>query len=807
MLKNYFKVAIRNLYRYKGFSLINILGLAIAITGCLLIGLFVWDESRYDKFVKDGDNIYRITLNTTNEAGTRSLANTPPIYGPYLTENFPEVKQMTRLMLWGGKMLMEAGDKRGYEEKGFIADSTFFSMFPLKFIAGDPNTALHGPTSVVITETIAKKYFGTTDAVGKTIKLDKEDFIIKGVLADLPEHFHLEFNYIFPISAAGLPAERMQRWTWQQFFTYVKVAEGTDVAKLEAKFRDVVKNNQSARDEEEGTVTIPSFQALTDIHLHSSGYEYDNAKRGNATYVKGLTIIAIFVLLIACFNFINLATARSFRRAKEIGVRKVIGADRKQLIFQFTGETILVSLIAIVIAVLTTLVVLPYLNNFTGKSISFNLFENPVLLLLIIAIALVIGVLSGLYPALVMSGFQPIRVLKGLKPTGDNSNSSGMLRKVLVVVQFALSALLIVCTVIVYKQINYLNSKDLGFSKDQLLYFTVRGNVEDNPELFKNELKRSSGVVSVTGGYGLPGDQFATDGIIVPTPEGDKEHSAVQIMVDHDYVKTMGLELIAGRDFSREFPTDTSEAFIINETAVKQLGFGTPQAALGKRLHWEIWGGDSLNPLKKGQVIGVVKDFHMKSLHEKLSTTVLQINPENLAKMAVKVKAADLPATINFIKATWDKMVPEYPFEYKFLDENFSAMYNAEQKLSALLWIFTVMAIFIGCMGLFGLAAFSAEQRVKEIGIRKVLGASVLNIVGMLSKTFLKPVLIASLIAFPIAWWAMSSWLEDFEYRITIGWSVFAIAGIAALVIALITVSFQSIKAATANPVKNLRTE
>nr|MBA2561371.1 ABC transporter permease [Chitinophagaceae bacterium] len=424
-----------------------------------------------------------------------------------------------------------------------------------------------------------------------------------------------------------------------------------------------------------------------------------------------------------------------------------------------------------------------------------------------IAIGILIGIFSGLYPALVMSGFKPIRVLKGLKPKGDSSGSSGVLRQGLVIVQFALSALLIVCTVIVYRQLNFLHQKDLGFNKEQILYFDVRGSVADNPQVFKNELKRSTNIVSVTGGYGLPGDAVAGDEIVVPGVNGDKTQSAIQLIVDHDYISTMGLKVIAGRDFSKDFATDIEEAFIINETAVKQLGFGTPQAALGKRLNWEKWIPDSLNPVKKGKVVGVVKDFHVKSLHEEVGTTVLQIYPPILSKIAVKVKAADLPGTINFIKTTWNKFTSDYPLDYKFLDENFAAMYSAEDKLSTLLWIFTVMAIFVGCMGLFGLAAFSAAQRVKEIGIRKVLGASIFNIVAMLSSSFLRPVLIASVIAFPVAWWAMSKWLQNFPYRVSITWWIFAIAGIAALAIAFITVSYQAIKAAIANPINSLRTE
>jgi putative ABC transport system permease protein len=495
------------------------------------------------------------------------------------------------------------------------------------------------------------------------------------------------------------------------------------------------------------------------------------------------------VLFIACFNFINLATARSFRRAKEIGVRKVIGADRKQLIVQFIAETVLLSVLSMIIATVATFFIVPSLNQFTGKAIEFNPFTNPLLGL---------GVLSG---------FQPIKVLKTMKPVGSGLSTS-WLRQALVVVQFALSALLIVSTLIVFRQTKYLNNKDLGFNKEQVLHFQIQGDIAQKLETFKSELKQSPNILSVTSGYGLPGDQYAGDGIALPGKDGDKDYSANVFIGDHDYVKTLGLRIIAGRDFSKDMATDVKEAFIINETAVKELGFGTPEKAIGQRLNWNEWAPtDSLNPVKKGKVIGVVQDFHYKSLHEKLSTSVIQLYPQIAFKVAVKLKTTDIKNTIAFINNTWNKFSPGYPLDYQFMDESYGKMYQNEEKLSDLLWIFTIMAIIVGCLGLFALAAFSAEVRTKEIGIRKVLGASVFHIVGLLSKNFLLLVTISSLIAFPIAWWTLNDWLKDFPYRVDVSWWVFAIAMVAALTIAFLTVSFQSIKAATTNPVKSLRTE
>jgi putative ABC transport system permease protein len=808
MIKNYFKTAFRNLLRYKGFAMINIASLTIGIVGCMVIGLFVWDEWQFDKKIKEGENIYRLYDQRKNNTNTSYGAPVPPAYTTFLQQHYPEVEATTRILMSGDKFLMEAGEKRNYEEKGWFVDSTFLQFFSLKLSKGDLNTALSTRRSVVISEDLARRYFGNEDPIDKTIRIDKDTFAVKAVFAGLPSHFHLDFHYLMPLSATGISSQRMERWTWHQFFSYVKLKPGTNVQQLQDKFQAYMKKEIFPMMTQAGTTFLAFFQPLKDIHLKSADFVYDNAIRGNGTYVKALTIIAIFVLLIACFNFINLATARSFRRAKEIGVRKVVGAERKQLIFQFIGETILLSILAVFLATVATIFIIPVLNQFTGKSIEFNPVSNPALGGLLMIAGIVVGIFAGIYPALVLSGFQPIKVLKNMKLTGSGTP---WLRQALVVIQFSLSALLIVSAIIVYRQTVYLSNKDLGFNKEQILFFQLRDSLGSNQktlETFKTELKRSPNIVSVTSGYGLPGDQYAGDGITIPTKDGEKEYSANVFVGDYDYVKTLGLRIIAGRDFSRDMSTDEREAFIINETAVKELGYGTPEKAIGQPMSWNEWvPADTLNPVKKGKVIGVVRDYHYKSLHEKLAASVIQLYPQVAVKVAVKLKTADVKNTIAYINNVWNQFVPAYPLEYKFMDESYGAMYKNEEKLASLLWIFTLMAIFVGCMGLFGLAAFSAEQRTKEIGIRKVLGANVFNIMGLLSKRFVILVLVASLIAFPVAWWAMNKWLQDFPYRIAISWWMFAIAAVAALVIALITVSFQSIKAAIANPVKSLRTE
>jgi putative ABC transport system permease protein len=806
MFKNYFKTALRTLLRYKGFSFINILSLTVGVIGCLIIGVFVWDENQYDKFLPENENIYRLYNESTNGTTVTNMAVTPPAYASFLQKQYPEVDTAVRILMARDQFLMETGEKKNYENKGWFVEPGFFKMFPVKLLKGDPITALTEPTAVVLSEELANKYFGSADPIGKTIKIDKTDYTVKAVFAKLPKHFHLNFNYLMALKSAGIPEERMQKWGWTQFYTYVKLKPGTDAKNLESKFKSYVKTDIAPKEMTADNYSTPFFQPLKDIHLRSSDFVYDNAIRGNQTYVKALSIIALFVLAIACFNFVNLSTARSFRRAKEIGVRKVVGAERKQLIIQFLGETVMLSVFSVILATVATVLLIPALNQFTEKSIEFNPITNPILLLLISGGGILIGIIAGIYPALVLSGFQPMKVLKNMKVAGSGSHTA-WIRQALVVVQFALSALLIVATIIVYKQTQFLNNKDLGFNKEQVIYFQIRGGVVQNLETFKNELRSSSNIVSVTSGYGLPGDQFAGDGVKLVTPQGEVPKSVSLFIGDHDYIKTLGLRLIAGRDFSREMKTDEAEAFIINETAAKEWGFASPEKALGQRINWDKWAPDSLNPVKKGKVIGVIQDFHYKSLHEKVIATVIQIYPQEVYKIAAKMKTADAKNTLAFIQNTWNKFSPEYPLEYKFMDETYGKMYSAEQKLSQLLWIFTLMAIAVGCMGLFGLAAFSAEQRTKEIGVRKVLGANVLNIVALLSKSFLKLVFIASLIAFPIAWWAMNNWLEDFPYRVAISWWIFGVAAVAALLIAFITVSFQSIKAATANPVRSLRSE
>jgi putative ABC transport system permease protein len=807
MIRNFFKTAFRNITKHKGFSFINIAGLTLGLIACILIGLFVWDEHQYDKFLAGGEHVYRVYEEYTNHDGTQTLAVTAPMYATTLQQDFPEAEKTVRvLMLPETKTLFEAGNKKLYEASGYYVDSTFFDVFPLSIKYGTAVKALDGISSIVLSKEMAQRFFGNENPVGKQMLMDKVPYQIKAVFEKNPK-FHLQFDYLLPLPAAQLPAERMQSWGWHQFYTYVKLKQGANTSALQLKFQKEVEQKSKAFRNDAASSDKPFLQSLKDIHLYSADFKFDAAQRGNITYVNALTIIAIFILLIACFNFINLATAKSLQRAKEVGVRKSIGAGREQLMLQFIGETILLSCISVLIAVVLSIVLLPWLNEFTGKHISYALFINPFVLLLFVALIFIVGIIAGFYPALVLSGFKPVKVLKGTV-SNEEPGKIPWLRHGLVITQFALSVLLIISALVVFKQVNYLHNKDLGFNKEQIMFFPMRGdNMFKNVNAFKNELSNVPGVSSVSVGYGFPGDAVAGDEIIVPRNGENITQSATQLMVDYDYIKTLGLQIVAGRDFSKDMQTDKDHAWIINETAVKSLGFGTPQNALGKDLAWHPWGAANPDSLKTGKIIGVVKDFNYKSLYDKVETTVLQIFPDAAWKVAVKMKTAGISNTINSVKNVWNKFSPEYPLEYKFLDENFEQMYKAEDKLKSLLWIFTGIAIFVGCLGLFGLAAYTAERRKKEVGIRKVLGASTEGVVLLLSKDFIKLVIISLLIASPVAWYFMNKWLQDFAYRIHISWWIFIITAFIAISIAFATVSFQAIKAALANPVKSLRTE
>jgi putative ABC transport system permease protein len=808
MFRNYFNTALRSLSRRRSFSIINISGLTLGLTAAILIALFVWDEHQYDRSIPGSDRIYRVYTTTTNDHGTSDLAVSPPVFAGILRKEYPATEEVTRVMSTGEyKQLFEASGKHLYEAGGKVVDSTFFRVFPLKFDYGTPATALNDPGSIVLSHETATRYFGDANPIGQKILIDKKPAMITGVFEPDPR-FHLSFDYLRPMSSMDIPADRMQSWGWQQFFTYVKVHEATDIRPMETAFTKVIQQRAWPDTKPHGFTYLPRFQPVRDIHLHSADFKFDNAQRGNNTYVNALIVIAVFILLIACFNFINLSTALSVRRAREVGVRKAIGAARPQLIVQFIGETLLLTLCSVVLAVALTALLLPALNQFTGKSISAGLLIQPATIGGIIILVLIVGLSAGFYPALILSGFDPVKVLKtGMAQTGTPGRTP-WLRHGLVVIQFSLSILLILSAIVVFRQVDYLHHKDLGFNKDQILFFPLRGDkLANSTEAFKTDLLKLAGVSSVSIGYGYPGDAVAGDEIILTRNGQRVTQSVTQLTVDYDYIKTLQLQLAAGRDFSRAMGTDQDHAWIINETAVRELGFGTPQKALGQTLSWHPWDGNNPDSLKVGQIIGVVKDFNYKSLYDKVEPAVLQIYPQAAWKVAVKLSTANMTATLSRINSVWNRYAPDYPLEYKFLDGTFAQLYESEDKLQTLLWVFTGIAIFIGCLGLLGLAAYTAETRRKEIGIRKILGANTQGVLVLLSKDFVRPVVLSLLIASPITVVIMSRWLQGFAYRVAISWWMFALAGAAAIFIAVLTVFYQTFRAALANPVRSLRSE
>jgi putative ABC transport system permease protein len=808
MFKSFLLIATRNLARHKLFSSINIAGLALGLTAALLIAVFIRDEKQFDAFLPGADQVYRVYNEHSDKDGSQLMAVTAPVYATVLHQDYPAVEQTARAMMTGEfKTLFAAGDHKLYEDNALFVDSNFLSVFPIALKYGNLSRALDGPGSIVISEEMSSRFFGDANPVGKSIQMNNKAMQVKAVFRRNAK-FHLQFNYLLPFSAIGLPTERMKRWGWQQFYTYVKLKPGSNVAALQSAFQQEVTVKASGMPNGEHYTYKPFFQPLKDIHLYSAGFKFDRAQRGNITYVRALGIIAIFIILIGCFNFVNLATAKSLQRAKEVGVRKAIGAGRKQLMLQFIGETVFLSLISIVIAVATAILCLPWFNAFTGKNISAEIFLQPLSLVVLAALGVLVGVLAGFYPALVLSGFKPVRVLKAVVSAGGPAGKGQWLRQGLVVVQFSLAVLLIICSVVVFDQVRFMHNKDLGFNKEQIMFFPMRGEaMAKNQETFKNQLLQSPGIAAVSIGYGFPGDAVAGDQVIVPRNGEQKIFSVTQLMVDHDYIKTLGLHLIAGRDFSKEMATDIDHAFIINEKAVADLGFGDPEKALGQDLAWHPWGAAREDSLKTGKIIGVVKDFNYKSLYDKMEPAVLQIAPAQAWKVAIKMKPTGVAASIAHVKEVWSHFNAAEPLEYKFLDENFEKMYLSEDKLQSLLGIFTGIAVFIGCLGLFGLAAYSAERRKKEVGIRKVLGAGINGLVLLLSKDFLQLVFIALLIASPLAWYCMQSWLNNFAYRVPVSWWIFAATGLLTIGIAFITVGFQAIKSAMANPVNSIRAE
>jgi len=810
MFKNYLKIAWRNIRKNKTFSIINITGLAIGLSCFLLIALYVMDELSYDKFYPNADRIYRINSDIKFGGANLHMPVTSDMMGELLKKDYPQVEQYTRIYTNNGDKLIKKGNEYIDEKKVANVDSTFFDVFQLPVIEGDIKHALVEPNTVVVTESIAKKYFGTTHALGKTIQLkdDKNPFYkITAVIKDMPQNAHFHFDFLFSMKNVDYQWGQL---TSHNFYTYLRLKKETDYKAFEKNFDQYVVNyvlpaakqymniNSMEEFKKAGNSLKYSLIPLTQIHLYSNR-AFELSANGSIQYVYIFSAVALFILIIACINFINLTTAHSANRAKEVGIRKVLGTEKRNLIYQFLFESIVMVLFSLLIAVAIAYLVLPLFNNVASKQMTITSLFSPYILLLLIALPFVVGLLAGSYPAFYISSFKPIEILKGKLKLGSKS---GGLRSVLVVFQFAISIILIVGTIVVYKQLNYIQTKNLGYNKDQVLVINGISSLNNNVDAFKNEVLQMPGIVSGTLTGFLPvSNSYRNDNTYSKDAVMDAKNGLdmQNWRVDYDYIKTLGIQIIKGRNFSREFGGDSSSV-IINETTEKILGYADP---IGKKIYTTT---DTPGKMIAYTIIGVVKNFNFESLHQDVGPLALLLGG-GFGSGIFKVNTSNIKNLITQIQDKWKTLSPGLPFSYHFLNESFDEMYRTEQRVGKIALIFSVLAIFIACLGLFGLAIFIAEQRTKEIGIRKVLGASVKGIIQMLSKDFMKLVAIAFIIAAPLAWWAMHNWLEDFAYRINIEWWMFAAAGLGALFIALATVSFQAIKAAIANPVTSLRTE
>ena len=809
MLTNYLKIAWRNLRKQPGLTFINVFGLALGLACCLLIMLYVADELSYDRYNAKADRIYRIHTDVKfGGTDSRSAVSADPI-GPTLKQDYPQVEQFVRLHQRGTWLVKRAGSTNSLREDNItFADSTLFDVFTLPLVAGNPRTALTQPNTIVISESAAKRHFGKQDPVGQTLIFNNDqNFKVTGVIRDMPVNSHFRSDFFPAMLNDGY---RWGQWLSNNHHTYIVLREGTDYRQFEKNFPAVIEKYVGPQALQFIGVTLAQFRQagnrfefslmpLTDIHLHSKE-TIQLAPNSDIQYVYIFSAVALFILLIACINFMNLATARSANRAKEVGVRKVLGSERHQLIGQFMTESVLMAGLAMGLALLLVAVSVPLFNTLAAKELSFRGLLSPYWLPLLVALPIAVGLLAGSYPAFFLSSFKPISVLKG--PINAGANRSG-LRSGLVVFQFMMSLILIVGTIIVYRQLTYIQSKNLGFERDQVLTVNDVYALGKQAETFKQEVLRLPGVVSGSiSGY-LPTPSNRNDNSFFPEGKIDQKN-AVSMQawgVDHDYIKTLGMTMAQGRGFSRDFGSDSS-GVILNETAAKLLGGSNP---IGKRIV-QFTNPQDRTSVKIYTVIGVVKNFHFESLRQTIGALAMVLEA-NSGAASFRMSSTNLPALISQIETKWKQVAPGQPFNYVFLEDSFDAMYRAEQRIGTIALTFAFLAILIACLGLFGLAAFTAEQRTKEIGVRKVLGATVGSIVALLSKDFLKLVLIAIVVASPIAWYAMNRWLQDFAYKIEIEWWVFALAGALTVGIALLTVSFQSIKAALMNPVKSLKSE
>jgi len=808
MLNNYIKTTFRNLIRSKGYTVINILGLAIGLSASILILLFIVNELSYDKFFKDSERIYRIAVKGRMSGDFFDVAVTPAPMAPALKHTFPEVESAVRLRQWSQQSLFAFEHKMFYEKDVFFADSSFFEIFDFAPALGDLKTALHEPFSAVLTQELAYKYFNDDNPIGKILKVN-DDFLFKvtAVIQDIPENTHLKFPLLLSWSSIKkMNDSRMDdNWGSLGFYTYVKLVENSDVQQFELKIRTIIidklieqSGEDSSRFENVQLEFKPYLQPIEEIHLKSN-LMAELSPNSDISYIYSFSAIAAFILLIACINFMNLTTARSAKRAREVGIRKVHGGFRSQLIAQFIGESVILSFIALVIAIILVELTIPVFSDIIGQNISEDLLINPLMIVSYLILAILVGFVAGSYPAFYLSSFQPVNVLKR---NLNRSSKNPALRNVLVIIQFSISIFLMVGTGIIFNQLNYVKNKKLGFDKEHVMIIQLRNDkLREKSAFLENEFRKLSMVANAASSTSIPGEGSDGSGFF---PEGENTTDPWLIFntgADYDYIETMGMEIIKGRSFSKEFASDTA-GIIINETLLKKLGWGDD--CIGKK----ITPGDPGNKFSF-HVIGVVKDFHFLSLHDKIEPYIIYLSKNNLRSLSIKIKPGNLNESITQISNKWSEMEPNFPFDYSFLDETFDALYKSEERMGKLFIYFSIIAIFIACLGLFGLASYTAEQRTKEIGIRKTFGATTPSISFLLTRDFTKWILLANIIAWPAAYYFLGLWLENFAFRINITdqWHVFLLSAVISFAVAILTVSLQAIKVAHSNPVDALKYE
>ena len=801
MFKNYFKIAWRNLWKNKVYSGINICGLAIGMAACIVILLFVSYEKSFDDF--HTKNIYRLNEVQKFEGmvAAQKVALSMFPMGPTLKAEFPEIKNFTRISAQDNQPLY-LGEKKVYIKRICFVDSTFLDMFNFTLIKGDRKTVLATPNNIVLSRAQAEMYFGKEEPIGKVLRSygrnDTTDVVVTGIIENVPQNSQLQFDALVPFSTIAKP-DWMDNWGGNWLNTYIELAANTNIAALEKKFPGYLKRHMDGNNWKNYELFLLPLKEIhsgaTDVGLDS--FNYQQFDKG---YTNIFFIIAVIVLLIACVNFINISTARSAERAREVGIRKSLGAFRWQLSLQFIGESIILSLIAMIFAIILVKLFLPSVNQVSQRYLEFSIFSNWQLALSVIGGTVMLGIISGLYPAAYLSSFLAVKVLKGSIQTGKNK---GALRNALVVTQFAFAIFLIIATVFAMRQLQFMKNKPTGFERDQVVTISFRERTSEKFDILKKDLLQNTLVTSVTAAQDVLGSHLDQSGIQFKGDGPLRQLTSTRLIVDPDYLKTFKIALAAGNNFSSE-KTANGKEYIINESLAKELlkdnSSKDLSSLIGRRFGFDF---DST-----GRIVGIAKDFNFNSLHHKIET-MFMFNMTNwgFSSMSVKINGNKAKEALAFIQSVWQKNCPGIPFEYQFLDEHFEDVYRADTQVSSIVGILAGLAIIISCLGLFGLASYSAERRLKEVGIRKVLGASVQNIVGMLSKDFMKYVLIAALIAVPLAWFCVYKWLQDYAYRVEISWWIFIVAIIIAAMIALITVSFQAIKAALANPVKSLRTE